>query len=166
MEFDITPQMSYSVSSPNSTLAARADDLMTTDSDDSFEVELTAQITAAYVSNNPVAADQLPALIASVFQSVSTLSAETKEPAGEQRAPAVSVRKSQQHEHLVCLEDGLKFKSLKRHLRAHHDLTPDQYRAKWGLKPDYPMVAPAYAARRSEMAKAIGLGVKGGRKKK
>ena len=83
---------------------------MTFEIDKTLELDLTAQISAAYVSNNPVAADQLPTLIASVFQSVSTLSAETKEPAGEQRAPAVSVRKSQQHEHLVCLEDGLKFK--------------------------------------------------------
>ena len=166
MEFDITPQMSYSVSSPNSTLAARADDLMTTDSDDSFEVELTAQITAAYVSNNPVAADQLPDLIGSVFNSVSTLSAEGESAIEENKAPAVSIKKSLQNDHLVCLEDGLKFKSLKRHLRTHHGLTPGEYRAKWGLKPEYPMVAPDYAARRSQLAKDIGLGNKGGRNKK
>ena len=139
---------------------------MTTDSDYFFELELSAEITAAYVSNNPVAADQLPNLISSVFQSVSTLSADAEEPVEEKKTPAVSVRKSLQDDHLVCLEDGLKFKSLKRHLRTHHDLTPDQYRTKWGLKPEYPMVAPAYAARRSQMAKDIGLGVKGGRKKK
>jgi len=139
---------------------------MTTEQDNSLETELCAEIVAAYVSNNPVAADQLPQLIRSVFESVSNLSAESREPAPEQKKPAVTVRKSLQHEHLVCLEDGMKFKSLKRHLRTHHDLTPEQYREKWGLKPDYPMVAPAYAEVRSKMAKTMGLGNKSNRKKK
>ncbi|WP_299378272.1 MucR family transcriptional regulator [uncultured Kiloniella sp.] len=136
------------------------------DIDTSFETEISAEIVAAYVSNNPIAADQLPKLIAAVFKSVTGVAAEKEEAALAKKEPAVTIRKSLQQEHLIYLEDGKKFKSLKRHIRTHHDLTPEQYRERWGLKPDYPMVAPAYAARRSELAKTIGLGTKSGRKKK
>lgn len=139
---------------------------MTTKKDNLFRIEISAEIVASYVSNNPVAADQLPQLIRSVFESVIGIGSEKDEPVPERKKPAVTVRRSLQHEHLVCLEDGMKFKSLKRHLRSHHDLTPEQYREKWGLKPDYPMVAPAYAKVRSEMAKTMGLGNRSSRKKK
>lgn len=122
--------------------------------------ELTTEIVSAYVSNNPVAANQLPELIQSTFATVSSLSAPQGEPQQERGEPAVSIKKSVRDDHIVCLEDGKKFKSLKRHIKSHHGLTPDEYRAKWGLKSDYPMVAPAYAERRSKLAKEIGLGRK------
>ncbi len=125
-----------------------------------FLTELTSEIVAAYVSNNPIAAAQLPELITSTFQTVSSLSATANNPEPEQKDPAVSIKKSIRDEHLVCLEDGKKFKSLKRHLMSHHGLTPDEYRARWNLKSEYPMVAPAYAERRSKLAKEIGLGRK------
>ncbi len=122
--------------------------------------ELAAEIVSAYVSNNPVAAGQLPELITSTFQCVSSLAESASMPEPEPQEPAVSIKKSIREDHLVCLEDGKKFKSLKRHLMSHHGLTPDEYRAKWDLKSDYPMVAPAYAKRRSTLAKEIGLGRK------
>ena len=122
--------------------------------------ELTAEIVSAYVSNNPVSATQLPELIASTFQSVSSLQAAKSSVEEPNREPAVPIKKSITDEYLICLENGKKFKSLKRHLMSHHGLTPDQYRERWGLKPDYPMVAPAYAKRRSKLAKEIGLGRK------
>ena len=123
--------------------------------------ELTAEIVSAYVSNNPMAADQLPSLIKSTFQTVSSLSAEPVQANTPNKEPAVPIKKSVTNEYIVCLENGKKFKSLKRHLMAHHGLTPDEYRKRWGLSPDYPMVAPAYAERRSKLAKDIGLGRKG-----
>ena len=123
--------------------------------------ELTAEIVSAYVSNNPMAADQLPSLIKSTFQTVSPLSAEPVQATTPNKEPAVPIKKSVTNEYIVCLENGKKFKSLKRHLMAHHGLTPDEYRKRWGLSPDYPMVAPAYAERRSKLAKDIGLGRKG-----
>lgn len=122
--------------------------------------ELAAEIVSAYVSNNPVAAGQLPELITSTFQCVSSLAEAANMPEPEPQEPAVSIKKSIREDHLVCLEDGKKFKSLKRHLMSHHGLTPDEYRTKWDLKSDYPMVAPAYAKRRSTLAKEIGLGRK------
>ena len=124
--------------------------------------ELTAEIVSAYVSNNPMAADQLPALIKSTFQTVSSLSAAPVETNTPNKEPAVPIKKSVTNEYIVCLENGKKFKSLKRHLMAHHGLTPEEYRKRWGLPSDYPMVAPAYAERRSKLAKDIGLGRKGG----
>ncbi|MFG1297176.1 MULTISPECIES: Ros/MucR family transcriptional regulator [Xanthobacter] len=120
-------------------------------------IDFTADIVAAYVSNNSVAAADLPALIESVHRALGQLGAPVAPPVEEQK-PAVPVKKSVTPEYIVCLEDGKKFKSLKRHLRTSYGMTPDAYREKWGLPKDYPMVAPAYAAARSELAKNMGLG--------
>ena len=124
-------------------------------------VELAAEVVAAYVSNNPVPSSGLSALILSVHAAVERLGKEPEKAiaAAEAKAPAVPVRKSVAPDYLICLEDGKKFKSLRRHLRLL-GLTPEQYREKWGLSPDYPMVAPNYAAQRSALAKKIGLGRK------
>ncbi len=119
--------------------------------------ELTADIVAAYVSNNSVQANDLPQLIRSVHAALGATSQPVPEPA-PRAEPAVSIRKSITPEFLICLEDGRKFKSLKRHLRTKYNLSPEDYRAKWGLPKDYPMVAPDYAASRSALAKSIGLG--------
>jgi predicted transcriptional regulator len=117
---------------------------------------LTAQIVSAHVSNNSVSPDSLPSLIQEVYK---TLSGVGKEPAQPERPqPAVPVKKSVFSDHIVCLEDGKKLKMLKRHLKTSYNLTPEQYRERWGLAPDYPMVAPAYAKHRSSLAKKIGLG--------
>ncbi len=121
-------------------------------------IGLTANIVSAYVSNNPVAAADIPALINQVHAALIRVSAGQGEAAVEPPKPAVTVRKSVTPEYLVCLEDGKKFKSLKRHLRSQYNMTPEQYREKWGLPPDYPMVAPNYAAARSQLAKQMGLG--------
>jgi predicted transcriptional regulator len=121
-------------------------------------IELTASIVSAYVSNNSVSASDLPTLISQVHAALTRIVRGQSEAASEARKPAVSVKKSITPEHLVCLEDGKKFKSLKRHLRTQYNLTPEQYREKWGLAPDYPMVAPNYAAARSRLAKQMGLG--------
>lgn len=124
-------------------------------------IELTAEIVAAYVSNNPVPATELPRLIASTHMAIAGLSAGTVSAQLEEKlVPAVSIRKSITPDFLICLEDGKKFKSLKRHLATHYDLTPDAYRQKWGLAADYPMVAPNYSASRSALAKSAGLGRK------
>jgi predicted transcriptional regulator len=124
-------------------------------------IELTAEIVAAYVGNNPVSQTDLPKLIGDVYRSLagatSTVPEPLKEEAVEQK-PAISVRKSVHPDFIVCLEDGKKFKSLKRHLRTHYNLSPEQYREKWGLPADYPMVAPNYAKARSSLAKQMGLG--------
>lgn len=120
--------------------------------------ELVADIVAAFVSNNSVPASALPALIASVHGAVSQLGSAKPKPEPQPLSPAVPIKKSVKADSIVCLEDGKTFKSLKRHLRTDHDLTPDEYRAKWALARDYPMVAPAYAAARSELAKSMGLG--------
>jgi predicted transcriptional regulator len=127
-----------------------------------IQLELAADIVSAYVSNNPVPAATLPDFIQTVHASLAALGrdAATAEPAMETKAPAVPLRKSITNEYIVCLEDGKKFKSLKRHLQAGYGMTPAEYRAKWGLPPDYPMVAPAYTAARSAMAKKMGLGRK------
>lgn len=122
-------------------------------------IELTAEIVAAYVSNNSVAANDLPGVISQVHAALGGTVAPAEE-ALEKPKPAVSVRRSIQSDHLVCLEDGQKFKSLKRHLMTHHGLTPEQYREKWELPGDYPMVAPSYAESRSRLAKEMGLGQK------
>src|SRR5271165_3420061 len=127
-------------------------------------LEMAADMVAAFVSNNPLPRGELPALIQTIHDTLAGLSAdgENSTPKEEPKQPAVSIRRSITPEYLICLEDGKHFKSLKRHLAAH-DLTPDQYRAKWKLPSDYPMVAPHYAATRSAMAKAIGLGQSGGK---
>lgn len=119
---------------------------------------LTAQIVSAHVSNNSVTPDALPALIQDVYR---TLSGVGKEPAAPDKPqPAVPVKKSVFPDHIVCLEDGKKLKMLKRHLKTAYNMTPEQYRERWGLAPDYPMVAPNYARHRSSLAKKIGLGTK------
>ena len=122
-------------------------------------IGLVADIVSAYVSNNSVPAADLPALIATTHSAIADLGKEPPAPTlAEKAAPAVSIKKSITADFLICLEDGKKFKSLKRHLRTAYDMTPDQYRAKWGLPPDYPMVAPSYAEARSNLAKSMGLG--------
>ena len=121
-------------------------------------IELTAEIVSAYVSNNTVPAAEIPGLINQVHAALSRVSGKSVEGPAEPLKPAVSVKKSITPEYLVCLEDGKKFKSLKRHLRTQYSLTPEQYREKWGLSTDYPMVAPNYAAARSQLAKQMGLG--------
>ena len=127
--------------------------------DHSELLALTSDIVAAHVSNNSVAGADLPALIESVFGTLSSLGAEAAEPEVEMK-PAVAIKKSVTDDHIVCLEDGKKMKMLKRHLMTDHGLTPDEYRAKWGLSHEYPMVAPNYALKRQELAKKIGLGRK------
>lgn len=121
-------------------------------------IELTASIVSAYVSNNSVAAADIPALINQVHAALSNVSGKGGEAPIEPLKPAVAVKKSITPEYIVCLEDGKKFKSLKRHLRTQYNMTPEQYREKWNLGPDYPMVAPNYAAARSQLAKEMGLG--------
>lgn len=126
-------------------------------------LDMTADIVSAYVSNNTVAADALPGLIANIHQALSQVSGGAPEPEAAPQEPAVPIRKSISPDFLICLEDGRKFKSLKRHLRTKYDMSPEDYRAKWGLPKDYPMVAPNYAKARSDLAKQMGLG-QGGRK--
>jgi len=120
-------------------------------------ITLTADIVAAHVSANSVAVSDLPLLIQNVHGALTGLGVKVEEPVAKPE-PAVSVRSSIKNEYIVCLEDGKKLKMLKRHLMTHYQLTPDQYRAKWGLASDYPMVAPAYAEQRRTLAKKIGLG--------
>ncbi len=124
-------------------------------------LKLVTEIVAAYVAKNPVAASELPAIIKNVHATLGGLSARAPEGATAPRPPAVPVKKSVTPDHIVCLEDGKKLKMLKRYLRSRYKMSPDDSRARWNLAPDYPMVAPNYAARRSEFAKKIGLG-KGG----
>lgn len=126
---------------------------------------LTSEIVSAHVSNNAVSGADLPNLISNVFDSLGSL-AHPADPEPEPLKPAVSIKKSVTDEYLVCLEDGKKLKMLKRHLSTSYDMTPEDYRAKWGLPSDYPMVAPAYARKRQELAKKIGLGRKPGTAKK
>ena len=121
-------------------------------------IELTADIVSAYVSNNSVAAGDIPGLINQIHTALMRITAGQGEASTEPLKPAVSIKKSITPEHIVCLEDGKKFKSLKRHLRTQYNMTPEQYREKWGLPADYPMVAPNYAAARSQLAKQMGLG--------
>jgi predicted transcriptional regulator len=121
-------------------------------------IELAADIVSAYVSNNSVPAGDLPGLIDQVHGALQKTAGSAPEPEAEPLKPAVSIKKSVMPDYIVCLEDGKKFKSLKRHLRTHYNLTPEEYREKWGLQADYPMVAPNYASARSELAKKMGLG--------
>lgn len=121
-------------------------------------IDLAADIVSAYVSNNTVPSADLPALIADVHRALSSTQMGVQQPEPEPLKPAVNPKKSVFPDHIVCLEDGKKFKSLKRHLRTHYDLSPEEYREKWGLAADYPMVAPNYAAARSALAKKMGLG--------
>lgn len=121
-------------------------------------VELTADIVSAYVSNNSVVSADLPSLIGETYDALSKAAAKASQPITEELNPAVPIKKSVMPDYIVCLEDGKKFKSLKRHLRTHYDLTPEEYRDKWSLPHDYPMVAPNYAAARSALAKKMGLG--------
>lgn len=118
---------------------------------------LSVDIVSAFVSNNPVPAPELPGLIAAIHATLHGLGEPAITPIEELR-PAVPVRRSVQPDFIVCLEDGKKFKSLKRHLRTAYNMSPEDYRAKWGLNADYPMVAPNYASQRSELAKKMGLG--------
>ena len=124
-----------------------------------INLELTADIVSAYVSNNPVPVAELPSLIASVNVALSGLR-QIAEAASPVLTPAVNPKRSIHDDYIICLEDGKKFKSLKRHLMTHHGLSPEEYRAKWGLPADYPMVAPGYSAARSALAKKMGLGRK------
>lgn len=122
-------------------------------------LEVTADIVAAYVGGNGVPASSLPDLIASVNAALSGIGSLAK-PAEPELVPAVNPKRSEFPDYIICLEDGKKFKSLKRHLNVHYGLTPEEYRSKWGLARDYPMVAPNYAAQRSALAKSAGLGRK------
>ena len=126
-------------------------------------LEMTAEIVSAYVGNNTVSAETLPSLIANIHAALSQVTTGAVEPEPEPKEPAVPIRKSIAPDYLICLEDGRKFKSLKRHLRTKYDMSPEEYRTKWGLAKDYPMVAPNYAKARSDLAKQMGLG-QGGRK--
>ena len=119
---------------------------------------LTADIVSAYVAHNALTGDKLPDLIGSVYGALSRASVRGVEPEKVELKPAVSIKKSVTAEYIICLEDGQKFKSLKRHLKTHYDMSPGEYREKWGLPHDYPMVAPSYAAARSQLAKSAGLG--------
>jgi len=131
---------------------------MAENSGESGYIQLTANIVSAYVSNNTVASAEIPNLIAQVYSALMRISSGQTAPPAEPLKPAVAVKRSVTPEYIVCLEDGKKFKSLKRHLRTQYGITPEQYREKWGLPPDYPMVAPNYAAARSQLAKQMGLG--------
>jgi predicted transcriptional regulator len=140
------------------------------DGDSGLEMlELSSEIVAAFVAQNSLPADQLPELIRSVHGALNGLNAaEPVTPAPVRGKPAVPISRSVQPEYLVCLEDGKQLKMLKRYLRSRYGMTPDDYRRRWGLPPDYPMVAPGYAAKRSDFAKQIGLGrgVRSGSSKK
>ena len=129
------------------------------DNSDDTLLTLTADIVAAHVSNNSVAVNDLPNLIQNVHAALSSI-AGTATPAEPKPEPKVSIRSSIKPDYIVCLEDGKKLKMLKRHLMTHYNMTPDQYRQKWGLSADYPMVAPNYAEQRRTLAKSIGLGTK------
>lgn len=128
--------------------SARADDLL----------RLASDIVAAYVSNNPIPVAEVPGMIKSVHATLGGLTGGVPADVSTAQKPAINVKKSVTPEYIVCLEDGKKLKMLKRYLRSRYNMTPDEYRAKWGLPADYPMVAPNYAAQRSEFAKKIGLG--------
>lgn len=126
--------------------------------DDKEILECMTDVISAYVSNNSISSAQIPELIAKVHRALKGLGAPASDTDTEKLNPAIAVRKSVTPDYIFCLEDGLRFKSLKRHLRTKFNLTPEEYRAKWGLPSDYPMVAPNYAAKRSILAKQIGFG--------
>jgi predicted transcriptional regulator len=121
---------------------------------------LTSEIVAAYVSNNTVSAGEIPGLIEQVFKTLANVNTDTGI-AADRPQPAVPIKRSVMPDYLICLEDGKKLKMLKRHLKTAYNMTPEQYRERWGLPPDYPMVAPNYAEQRSKLAKDIGLGTRG-----
>jgi predicted transcriptional regulator len=129
-------------------------------------VDLTANIVSAYLSNNPTPASEIPNLISQIHAALLRVSSSRGEAPPEPAKPAVSVKKSIHPDYLVCLEDGKHFKSLRRHLRSQYNMTPEQYRDKWGLPPEYPMVAPNYAVARSQLAKKMGLGQQRRRERK
>lgn len=131
---------------------------MAENSGDDIYIKLAADIVSAYVSHNSVPSGEIPILINQIYAALKRVSAGQTAMMADPPKPAVSIKRSVTPEYIVCLEDGLKFKSLKRHLRTRYNLTPDQYREKFGLPPDYPMVAPNYAAARSKLAKDMGLG--------
>jgi len=135
------------------------------DSEDDI-LKLVTEIVSAYVSKNPVAAHELPGIIKNVHATLGGFAGETSGRTALPRAPAVSVKKSVQPDYIVCLEDGKRLKMLKRYLRSRYKLSPSEYRERWNLPPDYPMVAPNYAQKRSDFAKKIGLGKGDGRKGK
>lgn len=123
-------------------------------------VHLAADVVAAYVSNNTVGAAELPAIINDVYDALNMAAVKASSPAKEEQKPAVSIKKSVQPDYIICLEDGQKFKSLKRHLKTHYDMSPEEYREKWSLPHDYPMVAPNYSEKRRNLAKKMKLGHK------
>lgn len=127
-------------------------------------LSLTTEIVASFAGNNPIATTDLPTLISAVFTALNNVGKDQVEEAPEAPVPAVPIKKSIRPDYIICLEDGKKLKMLKRYLRSTYNLSPDDYRKRWALPADYPMVAPSYAARRSEFAKKIGLG-KGVRRK-
>lgn len=129
-------------------------------------LQMTAQVVSAYVGNNTVADTQLPDVIRSVYGSLTALDGSSAGDAAPNQKPAVPIKRSITPDYVICLEDGKKLKMLKRHLRTTYNLTPDEYRAKWGLAADYPMVAPNYAKQRSAFAKKIGLGKRTGPRRK
>ncbi len=129
-------------------------------------LRMAADVVAAYVSKNPIPAAQVPEVITTVFNSLAALESGDSMDRAEAAKPAVPIRRSVTPDYIVCLEDGKKLKMLKRHLRTTYGMSPEEYRAKWNLPPDYPMVAPSYAKQRSEFAKQIGLGRKSGKKSK
>src|SRR6202046_4185026 len=133
-------------------------DTDTSEATDQDKLRWSADIVASYVAQNTVSPTAIPELIRSVYDALSTLGQAQPQSSLEKQKPAVSIGKSVQDDYIVCLEDGKRLKMLKRYLRSRYDLSPDEYRRKWGLPPDYPMVAPVYAARRSDFAKQIGLG--------
>ena len=145
-------------------LSIRKTEIMSDTPGKSF-IDLTAEIVSAYVSNNTTAASDIPALISQVHAALMRVSSGRSETPAEPAKPAVSVKKSMTADYLICLEDGKRFKSLKRHLRTQYNMTPEQYRDKWQLPPDYPMVAPNYAVARSQLAKSMGLGQQRRRRK-
>lgn len=127
-------------------------------------VDLTSEIICSYVANNSVPVDELPKLIGQIHSTLVAISKPIQSGSGGSQKPAVSIKRSITPDYLICLEDGQKFKSLKRHLRSKYNLSPEEYRVKWRLPSDYPMVAPNYAAERSKLAMKMGLGQKGRQK--
>ena len=134
-------------------------------SDKNELVELTTDVVSAYVSNNTIVPSELPNLINEVYEALSRASVKAIKPVREELKPAIPVKRSVSDDYIICLEDGKRFKSLKRHLRTHYNLSPEEYKEKWGLPHDYPMVAPNYAKARSKLAKKMGLGQRRGSKK-
>ncbi len=124
-------------------------------------LSLTTEIVSSYLSNNTVSQSEIPALIEQTYKTLSNVNAEAPTSYSERPQPAVPVKKSIAPDYLVCLEDGKKLKMLKRHLKTAYNMSPEDYRARWNLPPDYPMVAPNYARQRSRLAKDIGLGTRG-----